>query len=105
MVVKAIELIRENCPNIDIKRNGDDIFINGKKASVSIASKSLTSVLIHFAINIVSEGAIIEVSSLEDDTCIYDYKKFAKSLMLSYIEEIEDIKLATTKVLGVYNEK
>lgn len=105
LVVKAIELIRENCPDINIKRNGDDIFINGKKASVSIASKSLTSILIHFAINIESEGAIIEVSSLKDDTSISDYKQFAKSLMLSYISEIEDIKLATTKVLGVYNEE
>ena len=105
LVVKAIELIRENCSGIHIKRNGDDIFINGKKASVSIASKSLTSVLIHFAINIISEGAIIEVSSLGDDTTISDYEEFAKKLMISYINEIEDIKLATTKVLGVYNEE
>ncbi len=105
LVVKAIEMIRENCPNIYIKRNGDDIFINDKKASVSIASKSLTSILIHFAINIVSEGAIIKVGSLIDDTCISNYEEFAKKLMLSYIDEIEDIKLSTTKVLGVYNEE
>lgn len=104
LVVKAIELIKEICPNIDIKRVGDDIFINEKKASVSIASKSLTSILIHFAINIVSEGAIIEVSSFENDTYVSDYKEFAEKLMISYINEIEDIKLATTKVLGVYNE-
>ena len=72
---------------------------------MSIAAKTLTSVLIHFAINIISEGAIIEVSSLGDDTTISNYEEFAKKLMISYINEIEDIKLATTKVLGVYNEQ
>lgn len=105
LVAKAIEQIQSNCHNINIKRDGDDIFINGKKASVSIAAKTLTSVLIHFAINIISEGAIIEVSSLGDDTTISNYEEFAKKLMISYINEIEDIKLATTKVLGVYNEQ
>ena len=105
LVAKAIEQIQASCHNINIKRDGDDIFINGKKSSVSIAAKTLTSVLIHFAINIISEGAIIEVSSLGDDTTISDYEEFAKKLMISYINEIEDIKLATTKVLGVYNEQ
>ena len=90
---------------IKTTQDGDDIFINGKKASVSIAAKTLTSVLIHFAINIISEGAIIEVSSLGDDTTISNYEEFAKKLMISYINEIEDIKLATTKVWGVYNEQ
>lgn len=102
LVEKAVDLLRELHDNkLDIKRKGDDIFINGKKASVSIATKSLTSVLIHFAINIVSKGAIIEVASLNDDTKISDIKKFAKKLMSDYNDEVEDILLATTKVSGV----
>ena len=39
-----------------IKRDGDDLFVNDKKLSVSIATKSLTSVLIHTGINILSQG-------------------------------------------------
>lgn len=82
-------------------RNGDDIFINGKKLSVSIAAKSLNSVLIHTGVNILSEGAPIEVSALQDDLNIKDIKEFAVNIMNRYAEELEDIVLASTKVRGV----
>ena len=84
-----------------ITRNGDDLFVNGKKLSVSIATKSLTSVLIHTGINILSDGAPIEVSALESDLNIKDIKEFALEVMDSYSKEIEDIILASTKVRGV----
>jgi len=83
------------------KRNGDDIFINGKKLSVSIATKSINSVLIHTGINILSEGAPIEVSALESDLGIADVKDFAINVMNAYKNEIDDIILASTKVRGV----
>ena len=83
------------------KRNGDDLFINNKKLSVSIATKSLTSVLIHTGVNILSEGAPIEVSGLDSDLNIKDIKNFALEVMQRYSEEIDDIVLASTKVRGV----
>ena len=84
-----------------IKRDGDDLFINEKKLSVSIATKSLTSVLIHTGVNILSEGAPIEVSALESDLGIKDIKNFAIDVMKRYSDEISDIILASTKVRGV----
>lgn len=84
-----------------VKRDGDDLFVNGKKLSVSIATKSLTSVLIHTGINILSEGAPIEVSGLESDLGIQDIKEFALEVMRRYSDEIDDIILASTKVRGV----
>ena len=84
-----------------VKRDGDDLFVNGKKISVSIATKSLTSVLIHTGINILSEGAPIEVSGLESDLGIQDIKEFALEVMRRYSDEIDDIILASTKVRGV----
>ncbi len=84
-----------------VKRNGDDLFVNDKKLSVSIATKSLTSVLIHTGINILSEGAPIEVSGLESDLGIKDIKEFALEVMKRYSDEIDDIILASTKVRGV----
>ncbi len=84
-----------------IKRNGDDLFVNDKKLSVSIATKSLTSVLIHTGINILSEGAPIAVSGLESDLGIKDIKEFALEVMKRYSDEIDDIILASTKVRGV----
>lgn len=84
-----------------VKRSGDDLFVNDRKLSVSIATKSLTSVLIHTGINILSEGAPIPVSGLESDLGIKDIKDFANEVMNNYSDELEDIVLASTKVRGV----
>ena len=84
-----------------VQRSGDDIFVNGKKLSVSIATKSLTSVLIHTGVNILSEGAPIPVSGLVSDLGIKNIKEFALEVMKRYSEEIDDIILASTKVRGV----
>ena len=83
------------------RRNGDDIFVNDKKLSVSIATKSLTSILIHTGVNILSGGAPIPVSGLESDLGIKDVKEFAVEVMKNYSEELDDIVLASTKVRGV----
>lgn len=82
-----------------IERRGDDIYVDGYKMSVSIATKSVTSVLIHTGINIISEGAAIKAIGL-NDVGIYDIKELAQEIMSKYSEEIDDIILATTKVNG-----
>ena len=86
---------------MQVLRNGDDLFINGKKLSVSIATKSVTSVLIHTGLNILSEGAPIPVSALKTDLGIENIKEFAIEVMEKYSEELQDIILAMTKVRGV----
>ena len=85
----------------NVVRRGDDLFVNNKKLSVSIATKSMTSVLIHTGVNILSEGAPISVSGLESDLGIKDIKEFAIDVMNRYINEIDDIIMASTKVRGV----
>ncbi len=84
-----------------VTRSGDDLFVNNKKLTVSIATKSMTSVLIHTGVNILSEGAPIEVSALKSDLGITNIKDFAIEVMKNYSEEIDDIVLASTKVRGV----
>ena len=84
-----------------VERNGDDLYVNNKKLTVSIATKSLTSILIHTGINILSEGAPIEASGLKSDLGIENIKEFAIEVMTNYSNEINDIILATTKVRGV----
>lgn len=86
---------------IFVVRNGDDLMIEGRKLSVSIATKSITSTLIHTGLNIESEGAPIEVSGLRSELGINDTKEFAIEVMNMYAEELEDIELASTKVRGV----
>ena len=84
-----------------VRRSGDDLFVNDRKLSVSIATKSMTSVLIHTGVNILSDGAPIPVSGLKSDLDIDDIKEFALEVMKNYSEELEDIVLASTKVRGV----
>ena len=86
---------------IFVVRNGDDLMIDGKKLSVSIATKSTTSILIHTGLNILSEGAPVKASGMTSELGITDVKEFALEVMKRYSEELEDINLASTKVRGV----
>ncbi len=86
---------------VKVKRDGDDLYVEDKKLTVSIATKSLTSVLIHTGINIDSEGAPVKACGLKNDLGINDVKLFAAEIMKKYSEEIDDIILASTKVRGV----
>ncbi len=93
------ELLEER--GIFVVRNGDDLMIDGRKLSVSIATKSTTSILIHTGLNILSEGAPVKASGLTSELGITDIKEFALEVMKRYSEELEDINLASTKVRGV----
>ena len=84
-----------------VRRNGDDLFVNDKKLTVSIATKSVNSILIHTGINIDSNGAPVKACGLENDLGISDIEAFAAEILEKYSEEIDDIILASTKVRGV----
>lgn len=93
------ELLEER--GVFVVRKGDDLMIDGRKLSVSIATKSTTSILIHTGLNILSEGAPVKASGLTSELGITDIKEFALEVMKRYSEEIEDINFASTKVRGV----
>lgn len=86
---------------IKIVRNGDDLFFDNKKLTVSIATKSATSVLIHTGVNIISTGAPVKASGLTEDIGIKDIKEFAEEVLKNYSDELFDIVQASTKVRGV----
>ena len=89
-------------------REGDDIFVDGRKLSISIASVSLSSAKIHFALNLEDKGTPgdVETIGLYD---INDGKVFnednLKDLIFEvvnrFIDEIETIEkdISKTKVL------
>ncbi len=88
-----------------IRRSGDDIFVNidgkDRKLSVSIATKSTTSGLIHTGLNIDPEGAPVDACGLSTHLGITNIEEFAKNVMKRYIEEDKEIFEATCKVRGV----
>ncbi len=93
------ELLEEN--GVFVVRNGDDLMIDNRKLSVSIATKSINSVLIHTGLNIISEGAPVKASGLTSELGIENIEEFAQKVMQKYSEELEDILLASSKVRGV----
>lgn len=94
------ETLEKYLNDFKIIRSGDDLFVNEKKLSVSIATKSPTSVLMHIGLNIDSEGAPVKACGLSNDLKLVDIKKLAEEIMVKYYQEIDDIILASTKVTG-----
>jgi len=99
LLITIIKEVLETSYNIPVIRSGDDLFIDGKKLTVSIATKSATSVLIHTGVNIDPTGAPISAVGLNSVQNL-KVEDFAKKVMEKYSDEIEDIVLATTKVSG-----
>lgn len=97
----ARDVIVANLSNAIVTRQGDDLFYNNSKLSVSIATKSITSVLIHLGINIDSAGAPVKACGLESDMYLKNFEEIANNIMIDYCLEYEQIIKASCKVKGV----
>ncbi len=91
----------EKATGLQLERDGDDLFFNGGKLSVSIATKSPTSVLIHTALNIISDNTPVKAAGLSSDMNFFDIKELAYNILNAYTKEHEEIIMASTKVRGV----
>ena len=95
---------------ISTRREGDDIFVDGRKLSISIASVSLSSAKIHFALNLEDKGTPDDVDTIG----LYDIKvdgqqvfnednllKLINDTVSRFINELETIEndISKTKVL------
>ena len=93
------------------KREGDDIFVEGKKLSISIASISLNSMKIHFALNLEDKGTPDDVKTIglfdikdQNSNKIFDETNLLdliNSTVGRFIDELETIEndISKTKVL------
>ena len=97
--------------NIKTKRSGDDIYVDNRKLSISIASVSLTSAKIHFALNLEDKGTPGDVETIG----LFDIKDcdgkeifnednlldLVKDVVDRYIDELKTIEndISKTKVL------
>lgn len=85
---------------VPVARVGDDLFINRGKLSVSIATRSTVSTLIHVGLNIATEGTPVKTAGL-NQAGIPDIKSFAGNVLRRYQNELEQIYIARCKVKGV----
>jgi hypothetical protein len=100
LVAIAADALRKALPREDVKRDGDDIFIRGRKLSVSIATASPVSTLIHFAMNIISDGTPVPTVGLSD--LGIEPVALSANIMDSYKSEIDSMRMARTKVRPVF---
>ncbi len=95
---------------ISTKREGDDIFVDGGKLSISIASVSLSSAKIHFALNLEDKGTPDDVDTIGlFDIKVNDEQIFTDDNLLElinkivkrFVDELETIEndISKTKVL------
>ncbi len=87
--------------NIDAERKGSDLYVEGKKLSVSIATTGETQ-KIHFGINLTTKGTPNDVKTiaLEDFECFADeeglnnakVEKFIDEILNRYIFDVEKIE-------------
>lgn len=82
------EILFEN--GVNSLREGDDIFVDGRKLSISIATASLSSMKIHFAFNLNDEGTPDDIDTIG----LFDIKDekgkqvFSEDNLKNLIEEI-----------------
>ncbi|MBC7084902.1 MAG: DUF366 family protein [Methanomethylovorans sp.] len=85
---------------IKTSRVGDDLFVQGKKLTISIASTSAVSQKIHFGINVEHDiyGSLIDQGIPEKDLF-----PLMEEIASRYVEEMHDIEkdLRKTRPLGV----
>jgi len=82
-----------------LRRVGDDLFIGERKLSVSIATVSPVSSLIHFAVNTDPAGAPVPACGLGE--LGVDPWRFAERLAAAYVAEVERMAKARCTVRSV----
>ncbi|KHD89625.1 MAG: hypothetical protein OM95_02560 [Bdellovibrio sp. ArHS] len=85
--------------NASLVRDGDDIYWEDRKLSISIATKSPVSVMVHFAMNVTNQGTPVKTLSLQD--LQMEPRQVAEALMVKFQKEFTSIVTATQKVRPV----
>jgi uncharacterized protein len=90
------DLVRAGAAGRAVGRGGDDVRVDGRKLTVSIATRSPVSTLIHFGINVDPAGAPVPAIGLHE--LGLDPAVFASSLLDRLDAELEGVARARGKV-------
>lgn len=94
------DLLSENY-GAKLTRSGDDLYAGDKKLSVSIATLTPVSTMIHTGLNILSKDTPVKTVGLTDlGLQDEEIEPLGKLICKRYAEEIGDIRLARCKVRG-----
>ena len=92
IAAEAIEALGGTRP----RRDGDDLFVGDGKLSISIATRSTVSTLIHFAVNVENVGTPVVTSALAD--LGIDPEALAREVLSRVDREEASLRAARAKV-------
>ena len=78
---------------------GDDLYLEERKLSVSVATASPRGVLVHAAVNVRADGAPVPALGLSD--LRLNARDFLSAIGRCYADELESVAHAMAKVKGV----
>lgn len=96
LISQVQQQLMGSCQNLQIIRTGNDLYEGEAKLTVSIASASPISTLLHAGLNIVSEGTPVLTKGLRD----YNLEplEFARTLLSAFKQEYESLQRDRCKV-------
>jgi hypothetical protein len=94
----AADLLRE-LGVAELLVRGNDLYVAGRKASVSVATCSPVSSLLHLGVNVATEGTPVPTWGLAERRLAPE--PFARELLARYAREMDDVRRAAAKVKGV----
>lgn len=87
---------------VKIIRSGDDLYVNERKLSISIATITPVSTMIHTGLNLKSENVPVKALGLLESGWIEtEVSALAWQISQKYIDEINSVNQARCKVRGV----
>lgn len=90
------DVAREGDLAATLTRSGDDLYCGDAKLSISIATQTPVSSLIHFAANVTNEGTPVRTVSLTD--LGVEPERLARDVLEALSAEFEGVRIATRKV-------
>jgi len=95
----AVDALAAAKPDVPFRREGDDIYVGDGKLTVSIATVSPVSALIHLGINIDGAGAPVKTADLNG--LDVEPEPLARILLERYAAEVASVEEAICKVRGI----
>jgi len=90
------EVVQQLAPSSDVTRIGDDLYVANGKLSISIATVTPVSALMHFAVNAKPGGAPVAIASLSE--LGIEPSMLAHAVLARVVAEQDSIAAARAKV-------
>lgn len=98
-IVRDVLIELSPVKKIEIRRQGDDLYWGDRKITISIATSSPISTLVHFAVNVNTRDVPVKAAGLDDFKI--NKNEFSKKCLAYLKAEFEDSQMATWKVRPV----